>query len=188
MELERAIRDRRTHKRYAGGPVDDEVLRALVELATWAPNHHLTEPWRFTVVRGPALAGLNAAAAQALQAMRKGGDDDRLAKKQQKLARRIESAAAVIAVSYLRTPGDAERDREDYAAACCAAQNLLLAAHGRGLASLWSTGKVFDQPAVRAFLGQTDAHGGVGTLFLGWPCDTPRGRRARDVDAVTRWL
>ena len=52
MDVESAIRSRRTHKVYAAEPVDRETLLGLLELARWAPNHHLTEPWRFRVI-GP---------------------------------------------------------------------------------------------------------------------------------------
>ncbi len=56
MELEEAIRGRRTHKAYAPEPVDRETLDELLELARWAPNHHLTNPWRFRVL-GPESLG-----------------------------------------------------------------------------------------------------------------------------------
>ena len=55
MELEEAIRGRRTHKAYAAEPVERETLDELLELARWAPNHHLTNPWRFRVL-GPGVA------------------------------------------------------------------------------------------------------------------------------------
>ena len=55
MDVETAIRTRRTHKAYGSQPVDDDTVRELLELATFAPNHHLTNPWRFRVV-GPRHA------------------------------------------------------------------------------------------------------------------------------------
>ena len=62
MELEAAIRSRRTHKAYGAEPVDRPTLEALFELARWAPNHHLTNPWRFRVLGPGALARLKEAA------------------------------------------------------------------------------------------------------------------------------
>ena len=62
MELEEAIRSRRTHKAYAPEPVDRETLDELLELARWAPNHNLTNPWRFRVLGPEALARLKEAA------------------------------------------------------------------------------------------------------------------------------
>ena len=52
MDVEDAIRTRRTHKAYEPEPVDRATVEALLELARFAPNHHLTEPWRFRVI-GP---------------------------------------------------------------------------------------------------------------------------------------
>ena len=62
MDLEEAIRTRRTHKAYGTDPVDRATLDELLDLARWAPNHHLTNPWRFRVVGPNALARLKAAA------------------------------------------------------------------------------------------------------------------------------
>jgi len=62
MEVETAIRGRRTHKAYGSQPVERETLDGLFELARWAPNHHLTNPWRFRVVGPQSLERLKAAA------------------------------------------------------------------------------------------------------------------------------
>ncbi|MEA2208729.1 MAG: hypothetical protein QOF54_1206, partial [Solirubrobacteraceae bacterium] len=50
MQLDRAIRTRRTHKAFAADPIDPATLDELFELARWAPNHNLTNPWRFRVL------------------------------------------------------------------------------------------------------------------------------------------
>jgi nitroreductase len=62
MDVEEAIRSRRTHKAFAPEPVPRELLDELLELARWAPNHHLTNPWRFRVLGPGALARLKDAA------------------------------------------------------------------------------------------------------------------------------
>ena len=49
MDVDAAVRSRRTHKAYRPEPVDAETLDELLDLARWAPNHHLTNPWRFRV-------------------------------------------------------------------------------------------------------------------------------------------
>ena len=50
MDVDEAIRSRRTLKDYRDEPVPPETVRELLELAVLAPNHHLTEPWRFRVI------------------------------------------------------------------------------------------------------------------------------------------
>ncbi len=62
MEVDEAIRSRRTHKAYRPEPVDRETLDELLDLARWAPNHHLTNPWRFRVLGPGALERLKRAA------------------------------------------------------------------------------------------------------------------------------
>src|SRR5437588_180309 len=57
MNVERAIRGRRTHKVFASEPLPRPLLDELLELARWAPNHHLTNPWRFGVVAPDVVAG-----------------------------------------------------------------------------------------------------------------------------------
>ena len=64
MELEQAIRTRRTVKAFDPQPVDRATLEELLELARWAPNHNLTNPWRFRVVGSQALARLKQAAGE----------------------------------------------------------------------------------------------------------------------------
>ena len=61
MDVEEAIRTRRTHKVYGSEPVDRALLTELLELGRWAPNHHLTNPWRFRVLGPEALERLKAA-------------------------------------------------------------------------------------------------------------------------------
>ena len=62
MDVETAIRTRRTHKAFRPEPLGPDLLEELLELADWAPNHHLTVPWRFRVVGPRALARLKEAA------------------------------------------------------------------------------------------------------------------------------
>jgi nitroreductase len=62
VDLEEAIRTRRTHKAYGSEPLDRATLEDLLELGRWAPNHHLTNPWRFRVLGAGALARLKEAA------------------------------------------------------------------------------------------------------------------------------
>ncbi len=191
MHVDEAIRERRTHKFYGGGAINDDVVRELLELAIWAPNHGLTEPWRFTVVPAARFDAFGAVVHQALDAMRKGDDPDaetRLDFKKRKIARRLAGAGAVIAVSHRTSPDKPDVDREDYAATACAAQNILLGATARGLVGLWSTGKVLRHPLIRTFLQQSDEERQVGVLFLGTPQQEMQGRRLQDVASVSRWL
>src|ERR687887_425835 len=133
MDVEEEIRNRRTHKAYAPEPVERPLLDELLELARWAPNHHLTNPWRFRVLGPRALRRLKRAAGPEAAA---------------KLDR-----APTLVVCSCHLSGDPVRDEEDLHATACAAYIVLLAAHARGLAAYWRTPEVLRTEAGRDAVG-----------------------------------
>ena len=149
MELEQAIRSRRTHKAYGPDPVDRAVLAELLELATWAPNHHLTNPWRFRVIGPRALAALKQAAGP-------------------EAAAKLDRAPTLVVASQL-IADDPVQDEEDLCAAASAIYIVLLAAHARGLAGYWRTPAVLREPAGRAAVGVPDEERVLGLIHLGRP-------------------
>ena len=168
MDLEQAIRTRRTHKAYAPEPVDRETLAALLDLARWAPNHHLTNPWRFRVVGPGALARLKEAA----------GPES---------APKLDRAPTLVVVSALLS-GDPVSDEEDLLAAGCAAYIVLLGAHARGLAGYWRTPAVLRTLEGRAALGVADDEHVIGLLYLGRPRQEQRVPEREPLEAVVSWL
>jgi nitroreductase len=147
MEVETAIRTRRTHKAYGAEPVDRATLDELLDLARWAPNHHLTNPWRFRVLGPEARARLKEAAGP-------------------EAASKLDRAPTLMAVSVVQT-GDPVADEEDLCAAACAAYIVLLAAHGRGLAGYWRTPAVLRTPEGRAALRIGEDEHTIALLHLG---------------------
>src|SRR3954465_1306767 len=130
VSIDELIRGRRTHKAYAPEPVDRTTLEALFELARWAPNHNLTNPWRFRVLGPQALAALNQAAGP-------------------EAAAKLDRPPALVAASAVRAE-DPVQDEEDFAAAAAATFILLLGAHARGLGGDWRTPAVLRRPGARA--------------------------------------
>jgi len=169
MDVEEAIRTRRTHKAYGPDPVDRATLTELLELGRWAPNHHLTNPWRFRVLGPDALARLKHAA---------GADG----------AGKLDRAPTLVAVSALRTPGDPVAEEEDLLAAGCAAYAVLLGAHHRGLAGYWRTPAILREPAGRAALDIPDAERCIGLLHLGPARQEQRVPERAPIDDVVTFL
>lgn len=168
MEVDDAIRTRRTHKAYRPEPVDPEVLAELLELARWAPNHHLTSPWRFRVLGPQALAALKAAAGVEAGA-------------------KLDRAPTLVAVTVL-TADDPVAAEEDRDAAAIAAYIVLLAAHGRGLAGYWRTPEILRTPAGRAALGIGDGERVLGLLHLGTARQEQRVPERPPVEDFVTWL
>jgi nitroreductase len=141
------VRSRRTHKAYAPAPLDRATLDELFELARWAPNHNLTNPWRFRVLGPEALAALKAAAGP-------------------EAAAKLDRAPTLVVVSVKRSE-DEIQDEEDLHAAAVAAYIVLLGAHARGLAGYWRTPAVLRGEAGRAAVGLPADERFVGLLYLG---------------------
>ena len=149
MEIEEAIRTRRTHKAYGPDPVDRETLEQLLELARWAPNHHLTNPWRFRVLGPEALERLKAAAGP-------------------EAAGKLDRAPTLVVASATQS-GDPVQDEEDLCAAAVATYIVLLGAHARGLAGYWRTPAVLRSAEGRAAVGIEDGERVIGLIHLGPP-------------------
>jgi nitroreductase len=149
MDVEHAIRGRRTHKAFASEPLARPLLEELLELGRWAPNHHLTNPWRFRVLGAGSLALLKQAAGP-------------------EAAAKLDRAPTLVVVTQVRAD-DPVQDEEDLCATACAAYAVLLGAHGRGLAGYWRTPAVLRTSEGRNALGITDAERFVALIHLGWP-------------------
>jgi nitroreductase len=149
MELEDAIRTRRTHKAYGAEPVPRETLEELLELARWAPNHNLTNPWRFRVLGPEALAALKRAAGP-------------------EAAAKLDRAPTLVVASQVRSD-DPIQDEEDLCAVAAAISYVLLAAHSRGLAGYWRTPAVLRAPEGRAAAGVPENERVLGLIHLGPP-------------------
>jgi nitroreductase len=166
MELTDAIRTRRTHKAFAPEPVPPDQLIELFELARWAPNHHLTNPWRFRVVGPRALERLK-----------------RVARPED--APKLDRCPTLVVCSCAQS-GDPRQDEEDLHATACAAYAVLLGAHARGLAGYWRTPDVLRTPQGRAAVGLPDDERFVGLLHIGWPRQEQRAPdRASTSEFVT---
>jgi nitroreductase len=164
MDVEEAIRSRRTVKAFEREPVDRRTLEELLELARWAPNHNLTNPWRFRVVGPGALAKLKRAAAE--QAVAEAPTDADPDKVGEAAAAKLDRAPTLVVLS-VKQSGERVQDEEDSHAAACAAYIVLLAAHARGLANYWRTPGVLRTAAGCAAVGLGADERFLGLIHLG---------------------
>jgi nitroreductase len=164
VDVERAIRSRRTVKAFAPEPLDRETLEELFELARWAPNHNLTNPWRFRVLGPNSLAELKRAAANLASA--EAGSDEEAEKLGEAAAAKLDRAPTLAVCSAVRSD-DPVQDEEDRYATACAAYVVLLAAHARGLAGYWRTPGVLRSEAGRRAVGLDPDEHFIGLLHLG---------------------
>lgn len=168
MHVDEAIRGRRTHKSFGPDPVPRQTLEELFELARFAPNHHLTQPWRFRVLGPEALARLKEAAGPVE-------------------ARKLDRAPTLVVVSA-RLTGAQQADEEDLCATAAAIYAVLLGAHARGLASYWRTPAILRAREGRAAVGVPDGERVLGLVHLGSPVTQPAGKERAPVESFLTFL
>ena len=180
QHLAERIRSRRTVKLFLQQPVSRQLLLDAIEVARWAPNHHLTEPWHFYLLGDKAIAA-SVELIRTVVTERKGPDIGDFK------ARDAATRPGWLVVTCARS-ADELQQQEDYASVCCAIQNLNLYLSEAGLASKWSTGPITRDARFFELLGiDRDAEMIVGLIWYGYPKITPTQSR-HDVDAITTEL
>lgn len=187
MDAFDAIEQRASVRRFRPGEPARETVDRLLAAAVRAPNHKLTEPWRFVIVRGETkrrFAELRRA--HRAQKFDDPAAPDAAARIEKTYREHIETPLFVFVLQ--RLADDAMRREEDYAAVMMAVQNLMLAATASGLGTFLKTGGIMDKPEIRALAGAADGERIVGIVSLGVP-DGPAERTARTAaSAKTTWL
>lgn len=163
-ELADIIRSRRTHMLVdRERDVPTELAERLIELATWAPNHKKTWPWKFAIVTGYGRARLGDAFADDM-VERGVGDEGKRSKTRTKYTRTPMSL--VVGCEPHEHPTFHAENRDAVAAAT---QNILLGATSAGLASFWGTAPLMDSPRALELCGFEPDDRILAIVYLGWP-------------------
>jgi nitroreductase len=168
MDAIEAIRTRRTHKTFDPEPLPRRLVEELFDPARFAPNHHLTQPWRFRVLGPESLTRLKEAA----------GPSE---------APKLDRAPTLV-VASARLTGAQQTDEEDLCATAAAIYAVLLTAHARGLASYWRTPAILRTDAGRAAIGIPDGERVLGLIHLGRSRGEPPAKERASNDAHLTFL
>jgi nitroreductase len=169
-EFGEVLRGRRTIDFYLQTPVPGALVKEAIEAAIWAPNHHVSEPWKFYVLGQESIGCC-------LDLVR----DIVTAKKNRKAgefkAKNWSEKPGWLVVTC-RTSDDALMQSEDYAACCAATQNILLYLWKAGVGSKWTTGDITQDPRFFNIVGMnSDEEFIVGLIWYGYPKLTPTQSR-----------
>jgi nitroreductase len=152
---------------------------AAFELASWAPNHRLTEPWRFYLIGPTTMRGVIDLAVE-LEIAKKGERAGPVRRA------RLEGVPGTFVLTSLRSE-DALTERENYAACCCAAQNLMLYLWLKGIGVKWTTGGITREQRFYDLLGINSAKQlVVGLFWYGVPRAVPTQQRRPVEEIVTK--
>jgi nitroreductase len=185
MQASDAIRERRSIKRFTERAVTRDEIETLLAAAALAPNHRLTQPWRFYVLGPEARYAYGLALGD--RKARKLPDPEAARAMRETVAAEHRALPCMIAVAVTSTD-DPEIREEDYAAAMMAIQNISLTAVELGLGTHLKTGGVMGDPAARAAAGVGDNERIVAIVNVGVPSEVPGPKKREPASAFTTWL
>ncbi len=181
MRALEAITTRRSLRRFGSRPVAPALVRELVAAACAAPAPHHSRPWRFVQVTPPARPRLIEAMAAAWRIdleseTRPPADADKLiARSRRQLTEAPLLLLACLTADRARDWPDERRraaERDMYVQSLGAAlQNLLLAAHARGLGGYLKGAPLFCRDAVTGALDLPSGWQPAFFALLGYPRD-----------------
>lgn len=172
VSVYQALYGRRMAWRYQDQPVPKDALSRMLEAAVWAPNHRLTEPWRFFVLEKGSETREKVAELAYQFSMGRNNNPTRAEAGRQAVL----DPPIVMFVYSVPGPND-ETTEENYAAVCCAAQNISLAGVAEGLAVTWETGGTTRHPDIKKSLGAEEDWKMVVMLSIGFPAESPDSSR-----------
>lgn len=178
QHLAERIRSRRTVKVFLQQPVSRQLVLDAIEVARWAPNHHLTEPWHFYLLGEESVR-------QSVELTRDVVTERKGAKVGDFKAEDAAKRPGWMVVTCRRS-GDSITEQEDYASVACAIQNMTLYLSEAGVASKWSTGPITRDARFYELLGIDDEEEFiVGLIWYGYPKITPTQQRKDVAEIVT---
>lgn len=187
-QITHLIRSRRSlkpEKFLKGKIVPENVVREMLENATWAPTHGFTEPWRFMVFSGEGIEKL--ARFQAGLYKEKAGESF-LENKYQKLQQTPLNASHVIAICMKRQESKKIAEIEEVAAVACAVQNMMLTAAAHGVVAFWGSGGITYWEEAKPFFNLDPDDKLLGYLYIGYPSiELPKGTR-KPIDEKVIWV
>jgi nitroreductase len=187
MDAIAAIQQRTSVRHFRPEPVSRETIERLLDCAVRAPNHKLTEPWRFTVLTSTArdrFAELRAR--HRLKRYENPSAPEALAAAE-KVRRETRETPVFVVVSSAEDRDEITRE-EDYAASMMAAANLITAAESLGLGTYLKTGGIMRDADLRQLARVGDGFRVVAIISLGYPAGRDAPRRRKPVAELTQWV
>lgn len=180
------IKSRRSTPKVRPDPVPREVLEEMLDAAVWAPNHRLTEPWRFYVLTGDAKRRFGEIRRRFRAATFPNPEAPEAVKALERVYQDTLGTPALIAATVHQAPDEEVRE-EDTAATFIAVQNMMLVAAERGVGTYMRTGALLRDPDLRALLGVEDDRRVLAVVYVGYPDGVPQKKRTPAAER-TVWL
>lgn len=188
MDVSKAIRERRSLGKLKDTPVAREKIEQMLESAVWAPNHHLTEPWKFFVLSGEGKKPLSRVLKEVAHGRVQAPDSEEGQKRIEKISRKPFAAPTVIVVAMSPSDNPKAIYIEDICAVAAATQNMLLTAHELGLGAIWRSGPIYNTPQVKAQFDLREDEEILGLVFVGEPDMVKDNVKRIPIKEKTTWI
>ena len=187
MDAIAAINKRTSVRRFLNSPIPRVVVEQLLECAVRAPNHKLTEPWRFAVLTGGAVERY--AEIRARHRLKRYADPtspEALAGAEKVRRETVDTPVHIVVMSAVN-PDEITRE-EDYAAVLMAVANLMIAAESLGLGTYLKTGGIMRDSSLLELARVPENHRVVALISLGYPAEQESPRRRKPAAGLTQWV
>ena len=167
-------------------PTENQI-KAAIDCAVTAPDHKKLQPWRFIVTQGNARHELGRAFLAAAEAQAAQEGETLSEKARQKTYNMPLRAPVIITVVTQMQEHKKVPPFEQMLSAGAAVQNLILALKAQGFSTVWRTGLLCNEPAVKAYFGVSADDYVTAFVYTGSsPCDMPT-RKPIDIEPLTRF-
>ncbi len=147
MEVFDAIKTRRSIRHFTSDVIPDDILTAIIEAGIWAPSGLNNQPWRFVIVQSTDMKHKLSQCTS--------------------YSRIIKESQVCICVFY-HMPSGYNRDKDIMGIGACI-QNMLLAAHAKGLGAVWLGEILNKKQQVNEILSLTNDYELMAVIALGYP-------------------
>ena len=187
-QINEVIRSRRSTKPrlFNGDRIDDKIVWEILENANWAPNHGLTQPWRYKIFTNKGLKKLANFQADLYQKLTP--KEKFKAEKYERMKTNLLKSSHVIVICMQRHKLEKILEIEEIEAVACSVQNMALTAAAFGICSFWGSGGVTYTEELKEFLGLGEKDKCLGYLYLGYS-DNPTTKSRRDpIQEKVEWF
>lgn len=187
-EVNEIIRNRRSisPENYSSRKVHREIVENILTNATWAPNHGMTQPWRFKVFIGDGMKKLADFFPRLYKEVTP--EDKFSQRKFDKITNRMNTLNVVVAICMERDPSGKIPEIEEIEAVACGVQNMYLSCTAYGIGGFWSSPKFVYTDQMKDFLGLGEDDRCLGLFYMGYPeGDWPESHR-KPLEYVTEWI
>lgn len=188
MDIIEGIKTRRSIPKVKDKEVPQELIEKILEAGTWAPNHYLTQPWRFFVLTKAGREPLSRVLVDIAEENTSHLDKEEARKILEKAKNKPYRAPVIIAVAAEVSEKDKVIRLEELGATYAAIENILLAAHGLGIGAYWRTGKACYHPKMKKLFGLKDKDELLAFIYMGYTDMEKKPVPRSAINEKTDWI